>query len=636
MRELPERLVNRIAAGEVIERPAAAVKELVENSLDAGASRIAVDIAGGGIERIEVSDDGVGMRPEELPLAIRRHCTSKLAADPLPGHRDALERIATLGFRGEALPSIGAAARLCITSRAAPDRLDADPDADSGAWRIRVSGGRVEEPEPCAAPFGTQVLVQDLFFATPARRKFLKSPRVESAQVELALRRLAFAAPGTAIRLRIDNRTVLDLPAQDAAARALALLSAEAGPLAAEALLPVEAERDGAVLSGWLCGPALGRASVNGQFLAVNDRPVTDPVLRTAIRVAFLPVLERGRHAVCALHLRLPPDRVDVNVHPAKSELRFADPAAIRALLIGGLGRALSGGAGGAGTLSAVLPPGSSLPPAGPRRPAIRYPAEPVPAGAGPAGLPHSVPAGFADRPLGLSLPPAARLLSEPPPPPSGTAPPPAEPNMAPSAEPDRFPLGAPVAQVLDTYVIAVAADGGLVLVDQHAAHERLTHERLREQLVDGGVRAQRLLLPEVVDLPPDAGARLLDHAAALSRLGVEIEPFGGRAVLLRAVPAILGTPDPAALLRDLADAFAADDLSRPGEDDALASRLDAAVARLACHGSIRAGRRLGAEEMSALLRDMERTPRAATCSHGRPTVLKLSRADLERMFGRR
>ncbi len=593
-------MVNRIAAGEVIERPAAAVKELVENAVDAGARRIAVSLDGGGVDRIEVVDDGVGMAPAELLLAVERHCTSKLADDSLVA-------IATLGFRGEALPSIGAAARLCLISRPRDPR---DDGAD-GAWRLRVAGGAVGEPEPCAGPPGTRVLVEDLFFATPARRKFLKSPRVEAAHAEVAVRRLALAAPQVAIRLRIDGRTVLDLPAQARAARVAALLADEAGEGAPDGLLAVEGVRDGLVLSGHACGPAVHRATVNGQFLVVNGRPVADPVLRSAVRVAYRHVMQPGRQAVVALFLEIPPDRLDVNVHPAKTELRYADAAAVRSLVIGGLGRALGAGAGLGGVragLSAPRRPG----------PAIRYPVEPVP-----ASLPAA--AGFSEPRLRLGEGPSARLL-----PVGGT-------EAAARPEPAQpHPLGAAVAQVLDTYVIAVVADGSLVLVDQHAAHERLTHEDLRRQYLDGAVRAQRLLLPEVVDLPARDAARLLEHADGLAAFGIEIEPFGGRSVLLRAVPALLGQPDARALLRDLAEELGEDELATPGQAGSLTGRLDAVIARMACHGSIRAGRRLSADEMDHLLRRMEATPRAATCSHGRPTYLKLSRAEIERMFGRR
>ncbi len=586
LRRLPDALVDRIAAGEVIERPAAAVKELVENAIDAGAGRVAVTLERGGIERIEVTDDGVGMGPEELALAVQRHCTSKLACDQLV-------RITTLGFRGEALPSIGAAARLQITSR---------PLGAAHAHRIRVEGGEAGAVTPAAGPAGTQVLVADLFFATPARRNFLKSPRVEAEHAEQAVRRLAFAAPHVAMRLMSDGRLVFDLPPQDRAARAASLLGGAGTALEPGALLPVEGARDGMALGGHAAGPALHRATPAGQSLVVNGRPVTDPVLRTAVRVAYRDVIAAGRHAAVALHLTVPPDSVDVNVHPAKTELRFRDPDAVRALVIGSLRRTLSGGATAAAPFAAFRP-SRSLP-----RPSLRL----VPPS------PPASPQGFAERSLGFPAPlaPAAR------------------PQAEPAAPGPAHPLGAAVAQVLDTYVIAVASDGSLVLVDQHAAHERLTHEALAAQHRGGGVRAQPLLLPAVVDLSPSDAARLLAQAGALARLGLELEAFGAGAVLVRALPALLctgGAPDPAPLLRDLAD-----ELAECGEASALEARLEAALARMACHGSVRAGRRLNGAEMNALLRQMEATPRAATCSHGRPTVLRLSRAEIEGLFGRR
>ena len=581
IRILPETTVNRIAAGEVIERPAAAVKELVENALDAGATRISVALEGGGIDRIEVVDDGHGMTEGDLALAVQRHATSKLSAD------DDLTRISTLGFRGEALPSIGAAARLEITSR---------PPGASHASTIRVEGGRIGEPTPASGAFGTRVVVRDLFFATPARRKFLKHPRTEADHAEAAVRRLALAVPGTAFRLETDGRTVFDLPLQDRATRAAALL----GPGAAAALLPVDEERGNLQLTGFICSPAVTRASAAAQALTVNGRPVADPVLKTAVRVAYRTMIEAGRHPVVALYLDLPEQELDVNVHPAKAELRFRDPGAVRSLVIGALGRVLAAGAGTV-TQDAALPL---------RRPMQLFQSRPP--GHGITALPRSNRPGIVEAPLGYDTPPAARTL------------PPAEP------QPDH-PLGAPIAQVLDTYLIAVAADGSLVLVDQHAAHERLTHEAIRNQMLDGGVQSQALLLPAVVDLAPGDAARLLSRVDQLARLGLELEPFGPGAVLVRALPAALGAPEPAPLLRDLVD-----ELAEMEETTALDVRLDAVIARMACHGSIRAGRRLAPAEMDALLRQMEATPRAATCSHGRPTFLKLNKSEIERLFGRR
>jgi len=587
-------MVNRIAAGEVIERPAAAVKELVENALDAGAARIAVTLEGGGIGRIEVEDNGCGMDADNLALAVQRHCTSKLAPDGRD--RDALVRITTLGFRGEALPSIGAAGRLHVTSRV--------PGAPH-AHAIRVEAGQVEGPSPAAGPPGTRVMVADLFYATPARRKFLKHPRTEAEHAEHAVRRLALAAPHVAFRCVTEGSTAFDLPAQDRAARVAALLGAEA----AAALLPLDEGRGDLRLSGFAGLPTVTRATAAAQSLVVNGRPVTDPVLRTALRVAYRDVIAAGRYPVAALFLDMPADALDVNVHPAKTELRFQDPAAVRALVIGAIARALAAGAGDAAPPMQFpgRPPLQLMPGQGfqSRRPGPRY-------------------TGFAEAQLPLAAPPAARAAFPP-------ALPEAAPGQPVASPPAAYPLGASVAQVLDTYILAVAADGSLVLVDQHAAHERLTHEALRAQHHEGGVQTQALLLPAVVDLAAPDAARLLAHAGALQGLGLEIEAFGPGAVLVRALPAALGSPDPAPLLRDLADELAED-----GEAVALHTRIDAMLARLACHGSIRAGRRLGQAEMDALLRQMEATPRAATCSHGRPTFLKLSRAEIERLFGRR
>ncbi len=576
IRLLPEILVNRIAAGEVIERPAAAVKELVENALDAGATRIAVSLVGGGIERIEVSDDGAGMDADDLALAVQRHCTSKLAGGDLV-------RIATLGFRGEALPSIGAAARLTLTSR---------PRGAAHAHRIAVAGGVVGAVAPASGAFGTRALVEDLFYATPARRKFLRNSRTEAEHAEAALRRLAFAAPGCAFRLELDGGLRFDLPVQDRASRLAALLGAEA----AGSLLAVEGERDGCTLVGFAAAPSVTRATAAGQSLVVNGRPVTDPVLRVAVRVAYRDVIASGRFPVVALWLEVPPDELDVNVHPAKTELRFRNADAVRSLVIGSLQRALAGGAG------PVAP--------SPWRPQSWSGGRP---GLSLASLPPRY-TGFAEAQLPLAGAPAARGAASPP-----------------SSLPDAasHPLGAPLAQVLDTYILAATSDEALILVDQHAAHERLTHEALRDQLLAGGVSAQPLLLPAVVDLPQADAARLADAAGALATLGLELEPFGAGAVLVRALPAALGAPDPGPLVRDIADELA------EGSSTALQTRLDAVVARMACHGSIRAGRRLTLPEMDALLRQMEATPRAATCSHGRPTFLKLSRTEIERLFGR-
>jgi DNA mismatch repair protein MutL len=585
IRRLSPATANRIAAGEVVERPAAAVKELVENALDAGAGRVTVTLEGGGMDRILVEDDGCGMGPEDLALCIERHATSKLPDEAM------LFRIATLGFRGEALPSIGAVARLVITSR----------PPGGAAHRIAVEAGRATAVTPAAGAPGTRVEVRDLFFATPARRKFLRHPRTEAEYAIDAVRRLALAWPGVAFRVISDGREALNLPATDRETRIRHIL----GEAFAAAAVPVTAEGAALVLRGLAALPSFTRPTAAQQHLVVNRRPVRDPLLRGALRAAYRDVIEPGRHPAAALFLELPPESVDVNVHPMKTELRFRDAAAVQAAVIAALRRAIAVGAG-----RAVAIPALSAAPA------------PTAAAAGFAeGLAPLAPLAPA-KPVqhALRLAPAAPRPAPPPAPPPGPAP-----------APEAHPLGRAIAQILDTYILAEAPDGALLVIDQHAAHERLTHEALSAQLVAGGVRSQPLLLPAVVELPAADVARLLAHADTLARLGLEIEGFGPGAVLVRALPALLDAPEPAPLLADLAE-----ELAELGEAASLQRKLDAAVARLACHGSIRAGRRLRPEEMDALLRRMEATPRAATCSHGRPTVLRLDAAALARMFGRR
>ena len=600
IRRLSETTANRIAAGEVVERPAAAVKEIVENALDAGATRIAVLLEGGGMDRILVEDDGIGMGAEDLALAIERHATSKLPEEAT------LFRIATLGFRGEALPSIGAVARLSITSR----------PAGGPAHRITVEGGHVGPVTPAAGAPGTRVEVRDLFFATPARRKFLRHPRTEADHAIEAVRRLALAWPTVTFRVESDGREALALAATDWEGRIRQVL----GPGFAAAAVPVESVGVALDLRGLAALPSFTRPTTMGQHLVVNRRPVRDPLLRVALRVAYRDLIPQGRHPAAALFLDIPPDSVDVNVHPMKTELRFREGDQVRGAVISALRRALAVGAGTAVAMPALTPATAAFGPATTASdPSISSP-NPV------APPQHGV--GFAESLAPLTPPPAPwptqRSL-----------------GLAPAAQPlatlqrerapEHHPLGRAVAQILETYVIAEAPDGALVLVDQHAAHERLTHEALNNQLIEGGVRAQPLLLPAVVDLPAADAQRLIDHSETLARLGLEIEGFGGGAVLVRALPALLGNPDPVPLLRDLAE-----ELADLGEAATLQRRLDAAVARLACHGSVRAGRRLNPAEMDALLRSMEATPRAATCSHGRPTVLRLDGPALERMFGRR
>jgi DNA mismatch repair protein MutL len=648
IRLLPAVTADRIAAGEVVERPAAAVKELVENALDAGATRIAVSIEGGGIDRLLVEDDGCGMGPEDLALCVERHATSKLPEE------DTLFRIATLGFRGEALPSIGAVARLSITSRL----------REGPAHAIAVEAGRKGEVAPASGAPGTRVEVRDLFFATPARRKFLRQPRTEAEHAAEAVRRLAMAWPGTGFRVEVEGRVVLDVAPEDRLGRVAAVMGEEF----AAAALRVGGAWDDLRVDG-LTGPAsLSRATAAEQHLVVNRRPVRDPVLKAALRAAYRDVMVSGRHPMAALFLEIDPATVDVNVHPMKAELRFRDPNAVRGAVIVALRRALGIGAGGAsgGGMAAGLRGGLAETVRGwnPPRPEAPFPSPPEGHAEGTAAAPGW--SGFSETraafpappPLQQGLPLAPRRL------PAtswsatagtggsggawtvaGAAPERAAPGTAETGGDDPLlpdgpgadgpladgPLGRPLAQLLDTYVLAEAPDGALVLVDQHAAHERLTQERLHAQFVAGGVRMQPLLLPAVVDMPPARAARLLEHAPALLRLGLEIEGFGPGAVMVRALPALLGAPEPGPLLEDLADG-----LTEWKGAEALEARIDAAIARLACHGSVRAGRRLNTAEMSALLRAMEATPRAATCSHGRPTFLRMDKPMLEKMFGRR
>ena len=580
IRQLGIGTANRIAAGEVVERPASAVKELVENALDAGAARVAVEIEAGGRTLIRVTDDGCGMSAADLPLALARHATSKLRGE------DLLD-IGSFGFRGEALPSLGAVARLTITSRAR---------GQEGA-RILCDGGAASEPEPVGGPHGTTVEVVGLFRATPARLKFLRSDRAEGQAVQEVLRRLALAAPAVGFRLAVDGREALAwAPAADVAERAAQVLGQE---FVADAV-PVEAESEGLRLSGLAGLPAAARGGATRQFLTVRGRPVTDRLLTGALRGAYADMLPRGRHAAVVLDVACEARLVDVNVHPAKAEVRFREPAAARALVVSGLRAALAAGARAPRGVSERIARAATGPvPRAPQAPLFRHPRVTYPQG------------------LGFAEAPAARIEA-PPPAPSGDT-----------------PLGAAVAQVHGNWILAQSADG-LVIVDAHAAHERLTYERLKA-LAEGGVPAQGLLTPAVVDLGPEAEA-VLAEAEALARLGLTVEAFGPGAVMVREVPALLGEVDAAALLRDVADALGetgAGGSGAPAGHAALEARLHAVMASIACHGSVRTGRHLSGPEMNALLRAMEAEPRAGTCNHGRPTYVTLSRADLERLFGR-
>ncbi len=591
IRLLPESLINRIAAGEVIERPGAAVKELVENAIDAGAKRIDVTLAGGGRELILVVDDGQGMGTDELSLAVERHATSKLPGDDLLA-------ISTLGFRGEALPSIGAVSRLTIASR---------PPGATNAWRVTVDAGIKSGPEPAALPPGTRVEVRDLFYATPARLKFLKADRTEIGHAEDAVRRLAMAHPAIAFHLVADGRQTLSLPAVtgDLVDRWIDRLAAVIGRDFMTNALSLAATREGVRIEGYIGLPTFTRSTSAHQYLFVNGRPVRDRWLLGAVRAAYGDLLARDRHPVVALFLTADPQEVDVNVHPTKAEVRFRDQALVRGLIIGAMRHALDE----AGHRAATTPSVSAL--------SAFRPGGPPGGSAGRATLP---PVGnLQDRMaayqtlLGTLAPPSAPAAA-------AQTPVPAE----------DYPLGVARAQLFGTYILAESAEG-VILIDQHAAHERLVFERLKAGLAAGPIKRQGLLLPAVVELEAPAIDRLTAGAAELAELGLVLEPFGPGAVVVREVPALLGTVDAAALVRDLAD-----ELADSGEARSLMERLAHAAATCACHGSVRAGRRLDAAEMNALLRQMEATPLSGQCSHGRPTHVSLSKADLDRLFGRR
>jgi DNA mismatch repair protein MutL len=590
VRQLPPNLVNRIAAGEVVERPASVAKELIENAIDAGARRIDVAIAGGGLRLIRVVDDGSGMGADDLALAVERHATSKLAGDDLSS-------IVTLGFRGEALPSIGAVGRLTIQSRAA-----GAPEAHE----IAVDAGRKSKLKPAALSAGTLVEVRDLFYATPARLKFMKSERVETAAVSDMVKRLALARPEIAFSLTADERAAFRLEACPPGLmdHGLARLGRILGPDFVKDALPLRATRGEATIEGFAGLPTLHRPNSLQLYLAVNGRPVRDKLLAGTVRAAYGDLVPHGRYPMLALFLTLPPQEVDVNVHPAKTELRFRDPNGIRSLIIGALRDAL-GAAGHRAT--------SSLSKAALARMAPSAPHRPPPEVAGPRDF------GFAERdqaPLGETVVPSADARAS------------QDDTLGPS-----YPLGAARAQVHDTFIIA-ETDDALVIVDQHAAHERLVYERLKRALANGGISRQLLLIPEVVELDDDAAASLCAAAAELERLGLVIEPFGSGSVLVREVPALLGTCNVKGLLADLAGELA--DAESADDTKLLSGRLDQVLSTMACHGSVRAGRRLNPEEMNALLRDMERTPFTGQCNHGRPTYIELKLADIEKLFSRR
>ncbi|WP_421577510.1 DNA mismatch repair endonuclease MutL [Shinella sp. M31] len=598
IRQLSETLINQIAAGEVIERPASAAKELIENALDAGATRIEIATAGGGKTLLRVTDNGGGMAPADLELAIRRHCTSKLDKD--------LTDIRTLGFRGEALPSIGSVARLSLLSRTA--------EAGEGA-EISVTGGKVEPVRPAAANRGTVVEVRDLFFATPARLKFMKSEKAEASAISDVVRRMAIAFPHVRFVLSGSDRTTLEFPATgtDRLARIAQVLGRDFRDNAIE----IDAEREGVRLTGFAGVPTFNRGNSLNQFAFVNGRPVQDKLIWSALRAAYAETIPHGRYPVAVLAIDIDPALVDVNVHPAKSDVRFRDPGLVRGLIIGAIREALAregdraSTTGAAGLMRAFRPEAQR--PSTPWTPSAS-PYRPFDSAVTPTAPFRERQAGFAE-----FASPSAR--SEPVFTPASTA--------REEETPQNHPLGAARAQLHENYIIA-QTENGLVIVDQHAAHERLVFEAMRNALHSRAVPAQALLIPEIVDLPEDDCDRLVAHADEFAKLGLGIERFGPGAIAVRETPAMLGEMDASGLIRQLADELAEWDTA-----SGLKAKLEYLAATMACHGSVRSGRRMRPEEMNALLRQMEATPGSGQCNHGRPTYIELKLSDIERLFGR-
>ena len=596
IRRLPETLINQIAAGEVVERPASVVKELVENALDAGARRIDVALEDGGRALICVTDDGAGMTPGEMELAVERHATSKLPDGDLFDIR-------YLGFRGEALPSIASVARLTLTSR---------PRTSNETWSLTVEGGVRQHPRPAAGSQGTRVEVRDLFFATPARLKFLKAAPTEVGHALDALKRLAMAHPEASFTLTSDGRSLLKVQAAQGElidtrlTRLTALIDREFRANA----LPIATEREGVRLTGHIGLPTFSRTSGLSQFLFVNGRPVKDKLLTGAVRAGYQDVLAPGRFPVVALFLDLDPAVVDVNVHPAKAEVRFRDSGLVRGLVVSALRHRL---AEDSGRRTATTVSTAALGAFQPGRASLPYGHRPSAVAVNTSFAAQAAGNGFAERLPHLDALPAARSQDD------------VETGGA-----ETFPLGAARGQVHATYIIAQTADG-LILVDQHAAHERLVYERMKKALTEGGAVRQMLLIPEVVELDAASAERLTAKAEDLAKLGLVLEPFGSGAVAVREVPALLGPCDVQGLVRELAD-----DLGEWGEVLGLTEKLQDVCATLACHGSVRAGRVLNLTEMNALLRQMEATPNSGQCNHGRPTYVELKLKDIEKLFGRR
>ncbi|WP_088345955.1 MULTISPECIES: DNA mismatch repair endonuclease MutL [Rhodomicrobium] len=603
IRQLPPQLINRIAAGEVIERPASAVKELVENAIDAGARNIEIVATGGGLGLIRITDDGDGMDADDLALSVERHATSKLAGEDLL-------RIATLGFRGEALPSIGSVAKLTIASK---------PRGGGPGFEIEVNAGRKTGPRPAALNGGTRVEVRDLFYATPARLKFMKSEAAENAAIAQLVKRVALAFPQIGFSMSSGDRVGASFPAvQDGDGEGLRLrLARVMGKEFAADAVPLAAEREGARIGGFAGLPTLSRPTQQMQYLFINGRPVKDRLLLAAVRAAYGDLVPRGRHPMAVVFVTLPAEEVDVNVHPAKSEVRFRDSALVRGLVVSAIRRALEAGgvktsaalAGAAMAFGGAVPGSRNASAATAWRPAP-YPARPSGgryAGGGFAEdwqMPLDGVAAISANATAAQEPPPVHLL-------------------------DR-PLGAARAQLHETYIVAETGNS-VVIVDQHAAHERLVYEKLKAALANGGIERQMLLIPEVVELDAVSAALLASRAGELTRLGLVLEPFGEGAILVREVPALLAKGNIKALVADLAE-----ELEALGTASGLEERLHEICARIACHGSVRAGRLLKPEEMNALLREMEATPNASQCNHGRPTFIELQLSDIEKLFARR
>jgi DNA mismatch repair protein MutL len=592
IKRLPPELINRIAAGEVVERPASALKELIENSIDAGANQAAVRLSAGGLELIEVADDGCGMAPDEMRLALERHATSKLPDE-------AIDRVTTFGFRGEALPSIASVSRLVLESRV----------RGSDGWRIEIDHGEKFAEGPTALPPGTRIRIERLFDKVPARRKFLRSPRAEYAACLDSVKRLAMARSDVGLTLDHDGRRILSLQPSGPPARVAALLAHELDRHG----IGIDCARDGLRLTGVISLPTFNRGMADQQFLFVNARPVKDRLLVGALRAAYRDLIARDRHPIAALFLDVPLDEVDVNVHPAKTEVRFRDPAAVRGLIVGGLRRALDEESQRSAAREQAAAPVMWTSSGTYNSNLTRQPR----AGGGPAAFQESGIPAFAGM---TEVAEPQRLFDHAP-----------AARAEPAVEPvPSYPLGVARGQVAATYIVA-EADDGLVIVDQHAAHERLVLERMRAARDGGAVARQVLLIPEVVELEEPDCDRIEAAASELGEMGLDLERFGPTAMLVRAVPAALGKTDAAGLLADLSA-----EIAELGGPLSLRDKLDHVAATIACHGSVRAGRVLSVAEMNALLREMEVTPRSGQCNHGRPTWVKLGHNEIEKLFGRR